>query len=263
MEESNITMEDSNITQRSGSSSLSYDETVSLVSDVIKRQFRELKTDLRHDSEKALDVVSKKLEHKSARIEFKFEGNKRQYEFNSDLQQELESMKSKIETTSIEDLEEQLENMVKKLRHRTKLIKIADRSKGGWTTVYEYERGDVADNSDDEKKIRRAESRAVKRKRFLPRRQADSSRQQLPQRQSLFRAFSSEKEETAICWRCGQIGHFRNRCSNNIARVMSQPSNGAQQYQFPVYHNSIPVVWGSGAPAQKVPETQGIQKRIQ
>ena len=43
-------MEDSNITQRSGSSSLSYDETVSLVSDVIKRQFRELKSDLRHDS---------------------------------------------------------------------------------------------------------------------------------------------------------------------------------------------------------------------
>ena len=97
-------------------------------------------------------VVSKKLEHKSARVEFKFEGNKCQYEFNSDLQQELESMKSKIETTSIEDLEEQLENMVKKLRHRNKLIKIADRSEGGWTTVYEYGRGDIADNSDDEKK---------------------------------------------------------------------------------------------------------------
>ena len=138
------------------------------------------------------------MEHKSARIEFKFEGNKRQYEFNSDLEQELESMKSKIETTSTEDLEEQLEHMVKKLRHRNKLMKIADRSEGCWTTVYEYERGDVADNSDDEKKIRRAESRAVKRKRFLPRRQADSSRQQLPQRQSLLRAFSSEKEETAI-----------------------------------------------------------------
>ena len=101
MAESNITMENSNITQRSGSSSLSYDETVSLVSDVIKRRFRELKSDLRHDSEKALVVVSKKMEHKNSRIEFKFEGNKRQYEFNSDLQQELESMKSKIETTSI------------------------------------------------------------------------------------------------------------------------------------------------------------------
>ena len=111
---------------------MSNDETVSLVSDVIKRQFQELKSDLRHDSEKALDDISKKMEHKSARIEFKFEGNKRQYEFNSDLQ-ELESVKSKIEITSIEDLEEQLENMVKKLRHRNKLIKIADSSEGGWT----------------------------------------------------------------------------------------------------------------------------------
>ena len=140
MEESNIIMEESNITQRWGSSSLSYEETVSLVSDVIKRQFRELKSAFRHNSEKALDAVSKKLEHKSARIELKFEGNKRQYEFNSDLQPELESMKSKTETTSIEDLEEQLENMVKTLRHRNMLTKIAYRSEGGWTTVYEYER---------------------------------------------------------------------------------------------------------------------------
>ena len=54
-------------------------------------------------------------------------------------------------------MEEQLENMMEKLRHRNKLIKIADRSEGGWTTVYEYEGGDVGDNSDDEKKIRRAE----------------------------------------------------------------------------------------------------------
>ena len=103
MEESKITMEESNITQRSGSSSLLYDETVSLVSDVIKHQFPELKSDLRHDSEKALDAVSKTLEHKIARMEFKFEGNKCQNKFNSDLQQELESMISKIETMSIED----------------------------------------------------------------------------------------------------------------------------------------------------------------
>ena len=69
MEESNITIEESDINQRSGNSSLSYDQIVSLVSDVIKRQFRELKSDFRHDSEKALDTVSKKMEHKSARIE--------------------------------------------------------------------------------------------------------------------------------------------------------------------------------------------------
>jgi Txe/YoeB family toxin of Txe-Axe toxin-antitoxin module len=42
------------------------------------------------------------------------------------------------------------------------LIKIADTSTGGWATVREYEANSIADNSDDDKKIKQADSRAVK-----------------------------------------------------------------------------------------------------
>ena len=40
------------------------------------------------------------------------------------------------------------------------MIRIADRSEFGWVTVEEYEEDELADNSDDEKRLFRAEQRA-------------------------------------------------------------------------------------------------------
>ncbi|CAC5367508.1 unnamed protein product [Mytilus coruscus] len=53
--------------------------------------------------------------------------------------------------------------LITKLKARNKSKRIADSSAGGWTTVRKYEANTIADNSDDKKKIRRAESRAVRR----------------------------------------------------------------------------------------------------
>ena len=44
-----------------------------------------------------------------------------------------------------------------------KNIKIADRSEDVWATVLEYEENELADNSDDEKRLFRAEARAGRR----------------------------------------------------------------------------------------------------
>ena len=43
---------------------------------------------------------------------------------------------------------------------RQKAIRIADRSEYGWATVEEYEEDELAANSDDEKRLYRAEMRA-------------------------------------------------------------------------------------------------------
>ena len=42
------------------------------------------------------------------------------------------------------------------IHRRQKLIKIADRNKDGWRVVEEYESDDLASNSEDEKRLRKA-----------------------------------------------------------------------------------------------------------
>ena len=49
------------------------------------------------------------------------------------------------------------------LVHRQKLIKMAGQSESGWRVVDEYQTNQPADDSDDEKKIFKAESRAARK----------------------------------------------------------------------------------------------------
>lgn len=53
-------------------------------------------------------------------------------------------------------------NLIEKVRGSNKLIRIADTSAGAWTTVREYESNVIASDSEDEKKMRQAESRVLR-----------------------------------------------------------------------------------------------------
>ena len=64
---------------------------------------------------------------------------------------------------AIEKAKEALREGEKLLKDRQKLIRIADRSEYGWATVSEYEEDELADGSDDEKRLYRAELRAGKK----------------------------------------------------------------------------------------------------
>ena len=116
-----------------------------------------------------LDVKGKQIETKQKidkeTAELKFKGNQKQFKLNA----ELDNIFDQIQTANVQAASDtKISTLVsegRKLIHkRQKLIKIADRCKDGWQVVEEYESDELASNSEDEKKLKKAKEAASRKR---------------------------------------------------------------------------------------------------
>jgi len=144
-------------------STLSNTETLELFSQLLDinfdQKFAAFKCDL-DEKEAATQSQLKKLKMESkTSSSFNVKENKVQYEFNSSL---LDAIDGAIETISNGNLSaaySELERVKTFIAKCNKLICFADKSPTGWTAIEEYELDKLADDSEDEKKLRSAERR--------------------------------------------------------------------------------------------------------
>ena len=92
----------------------------------------------------------------------KFKGNRKQFELNSLLNNILTRIEGSVENPS--KVLKYVAEGEQVIKERQKLIKVADKNREGCLVVQEYESDDLASDSEDEKKLRKAKS-AVERKR--------------------------------------------------------------------------------------------------
>ena len=114
------------------------------------------------------NLVIKKLKSAASLAhKFKKEGNEKQYKVNSQVLDHVQSASSFLAPTpsQVDKALKELKEGEKKLAHRNKLILFADSAKEGWEVVNEYQRRDLADDSDDNKRIQQAETRASQKRR--------------------------------------------------------------------------------------------------
>ncbi|CAH3181547.1 unnamed protein product [Porites lobata] len=135
----------------------------SLFRDYFDKKLGALKRDIQDESCSNTDSVAKKLKAES-KITFRFEGNKKQFQFNSDLAEKVKSASVALGKRKLDLVKTHLEELDSDIKKRNKLIRLADKSAAGWDLVNEYLSDELASGSEDEKRIRRAEQRALRKR---------------------------------------------------------------------------------------------------
>ena len=125
-----------------------------------KEDISQLQTDLRQNS-KTVSTEVKKIKER-ADFSWRKPGNKIQYLFNSET---FNQANWAVENQKFEYAQEVIGEGLTKIKQRNKHIKLADSSEGGWETVKQYQSNPLACDSEDEKKLQKAEFRAAQKKR--------------------------------------------------------------------------------------------------
>lgn len=137
--------------------------TVEAMEKSFEEKLEGLRRELSEKQEQACDKLSQKMKEKE-KCQFKRKGNELQHTFNEGVKETIDEALPLLDNP---ETAERAKQLLKKgsdmIRERQKLIKIADRSDQGWKTADEYEKDPVANDSDDEKRIRKAESAAEKK----------------------------------------------------------------------------------------------------
>ena len=133
-----------------------------------------------------------------------------------------------------------LDSGIELVSNRNKLIVLADSSDGGWQTVEEYTQRDIAADSDDDRRIRKAEFAAIRKLQQRRRggfrgrfrggsfRNFNSPPQYFNQRYGGYRQ-ANGPQPSDICFQCGEQGHWRRACmSKRSANSAAGGSAGTQ-----------------------------------
>ena len=116
---------------------------------------------------------------------FKKKGHQEQHEFNERVCECLEEVgeeitKRPLNQSALDKAKQAVDEGLRLIGERQKLIKIANRSEFGWGIMAEYQADELASGSDDERKLKKAE-RATERKVWKRRKTTRMARsQQLP-----------------------------------------------------------------------------------
>ena len=146
--------------RQSDNGNLSNLDLLNNLTNYFEGRFQEIK----QENQAMCHKMSKKM--KLTEHTFKKTGNRYQYNHSMDVAAKVEEAQEYLERKkpNVKRAKEALSEGMGIIDERNKDILVADTSEGGWDTVNEYKKRQIADNSDDDKKLRRADTDALRKR---------------------------------------------------------------------------------------------------
>ncbi|XP_069104365.1 LOW QUALITY PROTEIN: uncharacterized protein [Argopecten irradians] len=198
-----------------------------------------------------------------------------QFKFN----QKVVSKLQEAEETSLHDppaTKSLIAEGMSLLNHRQKLIKLADTSEAGWKAVEEYVSNPLASDSDDEKRMDRARSRADRKIKAAKQKSGKGRPRYSPYQHRFYSAptevpVPADKTATVraprpgVCYGCGRAGHWRSECPAMSASGHSNGQKLSKTFCFNHVdhssdHNSVVLVEGSVSPVGRLKKSLAFWK---
>ena len=130
----------------------------------MRSDIRDLRRQREEQSEEIRQLKAKYATAPSLDYQWKKEGNRRQYEVIQKLMVISHQIRSTYRPYKSSIGNKQLDELDAVLKERVKLLRIADSSQYGWATVQEYENNPVAQDEEDDRKLKRASRRPPKKR---------------------------------------------------------------------------------------------------
>ena len=137
------------------------------VENKLASSLEELKRDVNAVQEKASQDLASKISKST--YQFRKKGNEVQFSFNSSVEESISAAKQELarltptgsdQQATLKRAQMHLDEGAKAIEKRQKHIKVADRSDYGWATVQHYDTHSLASDSEDEKRLEKAQREA-------------------------------------------------------------------------------------------------------
>ncbi|XP_060571306.1 uncharacterized protein LOC132729545 [Ruditapes philippinarum] len=189
--------------------------------------------------------------------QFRKKGNEEQFKINFKVLGSLREAEGQLSdmaaegSSKAEAVRQKVVEGMSTLIHRQKLIKLADSTDLGWRVVNEYEAHPLAEDSDDEKKIFRAQLHADRKAKQERRARTKRNAPYVVPATSSQSAVTSPSgariqtigRKPGLCFRCGKPGHWQADCKMRSTEV--QDAKASQISRFYVNPVSLLNNWSN------------------